>query len=162
MTNLGFGIPNALSREIWDEKITVIPGFPDEGPNRTGSTESKSGVKKPIALHLSCQVFTNNVHVAAIRTTGNVFSYEAINELNIKTKNWKDLLSSEPFARKDIVVLQDPQDTSKQNMNSFHHLKNDFKVCLYHSTTFYLQTLCQHAKLYARGKLCHFVFYFVT
>lgn len=74
------------------------------------------------------KVFTNNVHVAAIRTTGNVFSYEAINELNIKTKNWKDLLSSEPFARKDIVVLQDPQDTSKQNMNSFHHLKNDFKV----------------------------------
>jgi len=74
------------------------------------------------------KVFTNSVHVAAIRTTGNVFSYEAINELNIKTKNWKDLLTSEPFQRKDIVVLQDPQDTTKLNMNAFHHLKNDFKV----------------------------------
>jgi len=75
------------------------------------------------------KVFTNNVHVAAIRTTGNVFSYEAVDELNIKTKNWKDLLTSEPFqGRKDIVVLQDPQDQSKFNMNAFHHLKNDFKV----------------------------------
>ena len=74
------------------------------------------------------QVFTNTVHVAAIRTTGNVFCYEAISELNIKTKNFKDLLNSEPFTRKDIVVLQDPQDTSKNNLNSFHHLKNNFKV----------------------------------
>jgi len=74
------------------------------------------------------KVFTNTVHVAAIRTTGNVFCYEAISELNIKTKNFKDLLNSEPFTRKDIVVLQDPQDTSKNNLNSFHHLKNNFKV----------------------------------
>ena len=66
--------------------------------------------------------------MAAIRTTGNVFCYEAISELNIKTKNFKDLLNSEPFTRKDIVVLQDPQDTSKNNLNSFHHLKNNFKV----------------------------------
>ena len=74
------------------------------------------------------KVFTNNVHIAAIKTTGNVFSYEAINELNIKTKNWKDLLSSEPFTRKDIIVLQDPKDQSKFNLNTFHHLKNDWKV----------------------------------
>ena len=33
---------------------------------------------------------------------------QAIEQLNIKQKNWKDLLSDEPFTRKDIVHLQDP------------------------------------------------------
>ena len=48
--------------------------------------------------------------------------------LNIKTKNWKDLLSDEPFQRKDIITLQDPRNFDKFNMNNFHHLKNNLKV----------------------------------
>lgn len=34
------------------------------------------------------KVFTDNSKIAAIATTGNVFAYEAIEELNIKPKNW--------------------------------------------------------------------------
>lgn len=33
---------------------------------------------------------------------------QAIEELNIKQKYWKDLLTDEPFSRKDIIHLQDP------------------------------------------------------
>ena len=53
---------------------------------------------------------------------------QAIDELNIKTKNWKDLLSDEPIRRSDIVVLQDPLNTDKFNLNNFHHVKNSLRV----------------------------------
>ena len=74
------------------------------------------------------KVFNDNTHIACIKSTGNVFSYEAIEELNIKTKNWKDLLTDEPFLKKDIIVLQNPREQTKHNMNNFHHLKNQLKV----------------------------------
>ncbi len=35
-----------------------------------------------------------------------------LEELNIKPKNWKDLLTEEPFTRKDIIHLQDPLNLS--------------------------------------------------
>ena len=74
------------------------------------------------------KVLNNNVHVAAIKTTGNVYAYEAVEEMNIKTKNWKDLLIDEPFARNDIIILQDPKNYSKFNLSSFHHIKNSIKI----------------------------------
>jgi peptidyl-prolyl cis-trans isomerase-like 2 len=48
------------------------------------------------------QEFTDNSHVVAIRPSGNVYAWEAVEELNIKQKNWIDLLTSEPFTRKDV------------------------------------------------------------
>jgi peptidyl-prolyl cis-trans isomerase-like protein 2 len=35
-----------------------------------------------------------------------VYSWDALEELCIKPKNWKDLLTEEPFTRKDIIHLQ--------------------------------------------------------
>lgn len=84
------------------------------------------------------KVFTEFTHIVAIRTTGNVFSYEvcnwrsmlsllypspsplilspssmlisplmqAVKELNLKTKNWKELLTDEPFTKDDIITIQ--------------------------------------------------------
>ncbi len=74
------------------------------------------------------KVFNDNTHIACIRSTGNVYSYEAVEELNIKPKNWKDLLTDEPFQRKDILILQDPQNSEKCNISNFHHIKNSLKV----------------------------------
>uniref|UniRef100_A0A8C1NLY8 Peptidylprolyl isomerase (cyclophilin)-like 2 n=1 Tax=Cyprinus carpio TaxID=7962 RepID=A0A8C1NLY8_CYPCA len=51
-------------------------------------------------------VFTNNSHIVANKVTGNVFSYEAVEQLNIKTKSYKDLLTDEPFTRQDLITLQ--------------------------------------------------------
>lgn len=73
-------------------------------------------------------VFNKNSHIVAIKTSGNVYSKEAVDELNIKNKNWKDLLTDEPFVRKDIIVIQDPQNLDKFNISKFLHLKKDWKV----------------------------------
>ena len=75
---------------------------------------------------VTCKVFNNNTHVVAIKTTGNVFSFDAVNELNIKAKNYTDLLSGEKFIRSDVIVLQDhmdPAHMARRDINSFVHLK---------------------------------------
>ena len=75
---------------------------------------------------VTCKVFTNNSHVVAIKTTGNVFSYQAVQELNIRTKNYTDLLTGEKFSKADIITLQDPTDEghiSLRDVNNFRHLK---------------------------------------
>lgn len=74
------------------------------------------------------KVFNENSHIVAIKSTGNVFSYEAIEELNLKPKNFKDLLNSEPFIRKDIITLQDPSKLEKFNISKFYHIINNVKV----------------------------------
>jgi peptidyl-prolyl cis-trans isomerase-like protein 2 len=73
------------------------------------------------------KVFNENTVIAAIKTTGNVFSYDAIEELNIKANYFRDLLNDEPFTRKDIIKLQDPLDLTKFNMQTFHHTKMNLK-----------------------------------
>lgn len=75
---------------------------------------------------VTCKVFNNTSHVVAIRTTGNVFAFDAVNELNLKAKNMTDLLTDIPFKKSDIITLQDPQNAEHlalRDINSFIHLK---------------------------------------
>ncbi|KAJ8914691.1 hypothetical protein NQ315_017390 [Exocentrus adspersus] len=72
--------------------------------------------------------FTNSSHIAAIATTGNVYLMEAIEQLNVKNHNWKDLITDKPFERKDIIVLQDPNDLLKFNISKFYHVVNSLRV----------------------------------
>jgi len=58
--------------------------------------------------------FTDDTEIACIRTTGNVYSWQAINELNLKQKYFKDLLTGEPFTKNDIIVLH----TRNNNLQS--------------------------------------------
>ena len=74
------------------------------------------------------KAFSQNSHIVAIRTTGNVFSYEAVEELNLKAKNMRDLLNDEPFVKSDIIVLQDPKDIDKFNVCNFYHIKNQMRL----------------------------------
>jgi peptidyl-prolyl cis-trans isomerase-like 2 len=74
------------------------------------------------------KTFTDNTHIVAIKTSGNVYSFEAVDRLNIKNKNWKDLLTDEKFARKDIITLQDPHQIHKRNINSFHYVQQNIEV----------------------------------
>lgn len=74
------------------------------------------------------KVFNNSTHIAVIKTTGNVFCYEAVEELNLKTKNFKDLLNDEPFTRPDIIILQDPRNMTKFNLSNYHHIKFSLKA----------------------------------
>lgn len=72
--------------------------------------------------------FTKNSHIVAIATTGNVFCFEAIEQLNIKTKNWKDLINDQPFTRKDIITIQDPSHIEKFDISQFYFIKNKLRV----------------------------------
>ena len=54
---------------------------------------------------VSFKTFTDYTHIVAIKTSGNVYSYDTIEELNKKPKFFKDLLTSEPFTHKDIITI---------------------------------------------------------
>ncbi|KAI1720285.1 cyclophilin type peptidyl-prolyl cis-trans isomerase/CLD domain-containing protein [Ditylenchus destructor] len=74
------------------------------------------------------RVFTPTSVIVAIRQTGNVYSMEAVEELNLKRNHLKDLLTDTPFQRKDIITLQDPNDLGKFNMETYHHVQFDLKT----------------------------------
>ena len=62
----------------------------------------------------------------AIAKTGNVFSYDAVLELNIKPKNFTDLLTGEAFKKSELITLQDPHNKSQmmiRDVGNFLHLK---------------------------------------
>jgi len=70
------------------------------------------------------KVFTDNTHIVALRSTGNVFAWDTVERLNIKAKMWKDLVSDEEFGRKDIITLQDPQNLEGRDLSSFKYLQD--------------------------------------
>lgn len=72
--------------------------------------------------------FTKNSHIICVATTGNVFSNEAIDQLNLKTKNFKDLVDDTPFTRKDLITIQDPGNLEKFNISTFYHVKKNLHV----------------------------------
>lgn len=69
------------------------------------------------------KVFTDNTHLVAIRTSGNVYAWDTIERLNIKAKNWKDLVTDDEFTRKDIITIQDPKSLQSRDMSSFKYLQ---------------------------------------
>ncbi|XP_050205845.1 peptidyl-prolyl cis-trans isomerase CYP65 [Mercurialis annua] len=74
------------------------------------------------------KVFTEFTHIVAVKTTGNVFCYEAIKELNIKTKNWKELLTDEPFSKEDLITIQNPNALDTRVTLDFDHVKKGLKL----------------------------------
>ncbi|KAF2728024.1 hypothetical protein EJ04DRAFT_504742 [Polyplosphaeria fusca] len=70
------------------------------------------------------KVFTDNTHIIALGNTGNVFAWDTIERLNIKAKNWKDLVTDVDFSRKDIITLQDPQNIESRNFGAFKHIQD--------------------------------------
>ena len=72
------------------------------------------------------KVFNNNTRICAVKTSGYVYAYDAVAELNIKAKNWKDLMTDAPFKRSDIIMLQDPEDddlNGRRDIANFTYLK---------------------------------------
>ena len=46
---------------------------------------------------ITYQVFTPHTRIVAVRPTGNVYSKEAVDRLNLKTSHLRDLITDEPF-----------------------------------------------------------------
>lgn len=73
-------------------------------------------------------IFNQNSTIVAIKTTGNVYSYEAIEKLCLGPKNLRDLQSDVPFSRKDIIHIQDPLNLSMKNLQEFDHVRKGLQL----------------------------------
>ena len=72
-----------------------------------GSGRGGGGGGAPLCCPVTGRVFTASSRLVAVRPTGNVFAAEAVEELCAATRNWRDLLTDEPFAgRKDLIELR--------------------------------------------------------
>lgn len=78
----------------------------------------------PVTFH----EFTENSHIVAVKPSGNVYSRDTIDRLNLKTGHLKDLITDEPFTRSDIITIQDPKNLDKFNITSFYHVKNNLSA----------------------------------
>ena len=74
------------------------------------------------------KVFTDSTHIVAVKTTGNVYCHQAIDELCVKPKNWKDLLTDEKFSRKDLVTIQDPMNLASRAVDAFEHVRRGHEM----------------------------------
>lgn len=87
-----------------------------------GVTDAKGDMVDPVTF----KVFTDNTHIVAIRhgSEANVFAFETVERLNIKAKNWRDLMNEREFGRSDIITLQDPQNVESRDLSKFQFLKD--------------------------------------
>ncbi|XP_077457062.1 RING-type E3 ubiquitin-protein ligase PPIL2 [Stigmatopora argus] len=164
-----FSYPVCTADGIVFDLLSIIPWIKKYGTNPISGEklEAKALVRLNFVKNnegkyhcpVLYSVFTNNSHIVANKVTGNVFCNEAVEQLNIKTKSFKDLLTDEPFTRKDIITLQDPTNLDKFNVAEFFHVKNDLKVLdpeeekamqepTYHLKTTNLETRETLAELY--------------
>lgn len=74
--------------------------------------------------------FTDRTAIVAIRqgknsNEANVYSREAYRELNVKAKNYLDLISGTKFDKVDVITLQDPEDEALcilRDIRNFSHI----------------------------------------
>lgn len=92
------------------------------------------------------KVFNQNSHIVAIKTTGNVFSYEAVEQLNMKTSHFCDLINDKPFTKKDIIEIQNPLHLDKFNITDFHYVKNNLSLKKDEDDTSNLRTVNNETK----------------
>lgn len=81
--------------------------------------------------------FTDHTKVVMIvkNKEANVFSFEAVQELNYKAKNWYELIDGFKFSKKDVVALQDPDDQAvcaRRNVSAFKGAAKDVKAATVH------------------------------
>lgn len=60
--------------------------------------------------------YTDYSHLVAVRPTGYVYLWDTVQQLNIKARNMRDLVTDEPFVRADIIDLQDPHAPERRRM----------------------------------------------
>ncbi|KAJ5243006.1 Peptidyl-prolyl cis-trans isomerase-like 2 [Penicillium citrinum] len=112
----------------------ILPWIKKHGTNPVDGSPLKTSdlIKLTIAKNeeneyvdpVTYKVLTDNTHIVALRTTGNVFAWDTVERLNIKGKLWRDLVTDEEFSRKDIITLQDPQNIESRNLSSFNYIKD--------------------------------------
>ncbi|KAH8783293.1 peptidyl-prolyl cis-trans isomerase-like 2 [Diaporthe sp. PMI_573] len=109
-------------------KLNFARNADAEAASNAGPTDGKGDMIDPVTF----KVFTDNTHIVAIRhgTYANAFAWETVEQMNIKQKNWHDLVDDKEFGRKDIITLQDPQNAASRNLSEFQYLKDGGEALL--------------------------------
>jgi len=118
--------------------VNIVPYVREHGVSPVTGRPLKLGDLRKLRFHrdsagaFCCpilgKVFTPSSKIVAVSSTGNVFSHEAVSELNLKPRNWVDLLSGEPFTRADLLTLQDPEaPAGTGRVEAFHHVLKGHK-----------------------------------
>ncbi|KAK9670260.1 hypothetical protein RND81_13G189800 [Saponaria officinalis] len=139
LTFTPFDIPVCTVDGCVFDTMHIIPYIRKYGKNPVTGAPLKLPDLIPLSFHKNSEgefhcpvlnkVFTEFTHIVAVKTTGNVFCYEAIKELNIKTKNWKELLTDEPFTKDDLITIQNPNELdAKKVLDEFDHVKKGLKI----------------------------------
>ncbi|XP_014284578.1 RING-type E3 ubiquitin-protein ligase PPIL2 [Halyomorpha halys] len=112
----------AILEYLKKNKINPVTGKPLDAKSLIKLNFSRDNENK-LQCPILFKTFTQHSHVVVVQTTGNVFSNEAVEELNLKINCWKDLVNDVPFNRSDLLTLQDPDNLQKFNMENFYHIK---------------------------------------
>lgn len=93
----------------------------DSRATSTGLSDGQGDLIDPVSF----KVFTDNTHIVAIRhgTYANVFAWDTVEKMNIKAKNWRDLVDDNEFRRSDIITLQDPQNAASRDLSQFKYIQ---------------------------------------
>lgn len=129
-----FKHPVCTGNGITFDLTQILPWIKKHGTNPVDGTplQSKDLIKLNFVKNedngyvdpVTYKPLTDNTHIVALRNTGNVFAWDTIERLNVKAKNWNDLVSDVEFSRKDIITLQDPQNLESRDLSAFKYLKD--------------------------------------
>eukprot|EP00976_Prorocentrum_cordatum_P102740 1193186-Prorocentrum_minimum.AAC.3 len=104
-----------------------VTGAPLKVQDLTKLTFHKDGEGK-FCCPVLTKTFTDSTHIVANKKSGHVYSMQAVQELNVKAKNWKDLVTDEPFTRADLVTIQDPLNIGCKELSKFEHVVKNLAV----------------------------------
>ncbi|KAF7236168.1 hypothetical protein EG68_11749 [Paragonimus skrjabini miyazakii] len=129
-----FKTPYCTKEGIIFDLENVLPFVRKHGLNPVTGKKMKAGELIKLNFYrnsdgkyhcpVTFKVFNENTHIVAVKVTGNVYSHEAVTRLNVKSNNYFDLLTSEPFTKDDIITIQDPANLDKFNISAFYHVQN--------------------------------------
>lgn len=128
-----FSNPVATSEGAIFEAKYVIAYIKRFGANPVTGGKLQVSELSPVHFHkndegkfhcpVTFKVFTHYSHVALNLASGHVYSFDAVDQLNRKTKNWKDLITSEPFKWAQIIIIQDPENPEARETSKFYFMR---------------------------------------
>jgi len=135
-----FETPLCTDDGIVFELLNIVPFLkkfrrhPVTGAPLAASDLTKLHFHKNTEGQYQCPVlyksFTQHTHIVAIKTTGNVYCYDAVKQMNLKTNHLRDLLDETPFTRADVIHVQDPTNAERRELERFNHVNAGLEVDL--------------------------------
>eukprot|EP01070_Trichotokara_eunicae_P000804 Trichotokara_eunicae@DN1240_c0_g1_i1.p1 len=131
---LPFEEPLATRKGLIFDKKYILPYIKKYKRNPTDGGTLSAADLRPIIFHknpdglyhcpITYKIFTKNSHIILNWSSGHVYSNDAIDNLNRKTKKWIDLITNVPFDPSiDLVDIQGPMTVQTRNIEDFVHMK---------------------------------------